>query len=65
MLAGVASGLAEYFDVDVTFVRIGLVALSFLGGAGVPLYVAAWLLIPEQGAEESIAAEVLNHTRHH
>jgi phage shock protein PspC (stress-responsive transcriptional regulator) len=64
MVAGVAAGLGEYFDVDVTLVRIGLVALSFLGGAGVPLYAAAWLLIPEQGTEESIAGEVLSHTRH-
>jgi phage shock protein PspC (stress-responsive transcriptional regulator) len=64
MLAGVATGLAEYFDIDVTFVRIGLVALTLLGGAGVPLYVAAWLLIPEEGSEVAIAGEVLRHAWH-
>lgn len=62
MLAGVAAGLADYFCVDVTLVRIGLVALSFLGGAGVPLYVAAWLLIPEEGSDTAIASELLSHT---
>ena len=65
MLAGVASGLANYLDVDVTLVRIGLVALSFLGGAGVPLYVAAWLLIPEEGSEVAIAGEILSHSWRH
>jgi phage shock protein PspC (stress-responsive transcriptional regulator) len=64
MLAGVAVGLADYFDVDVTLVRIGLVALTLLGGAGVPLYVAAWLLIPEEGSEVAIAGEILNHSWH-
>jgi phage shock protein PspC (stress-responsive transcriptional regulator) len=65
MLAGVASGLANYLEVDVTLVRIGIVALSFLGGAGVPLYVAAWLLIPEEGSEVAIAGEILSHSWHH
>jgi len=64
MLAGVAAGLADYFDVDVTLVRIGLAALTFLGGAGVPLYVAAWLLLPEEGSDTAIAGELLNHTWH-
>jgi len=65
MLAGVAEGLAQYFDVDVTLVRIVLVALTFLGGAAVPLYIAAWLLIPEEGSEVAIAGELLNHARYH
>ncbi|HEY6426242.1 MAG TPA: PspC domain-containing protein, partial [Acidimicrobiales bacterium] len=53
MLAGVAVGLADYFDVDPTLVRIGFVALAFLGGLAVPLYLAGWLLIPDEGAEHS------------
>jgi len=64
MLAGVAEGLARYFDVDVTLVRIVLVALTFLGGAAVPLYIAAWLLIPEEGSEVAIAGELLSHARY-
>jgi phage shock protein PspC (stress-responsive transcriptional regulator) len=65
MLAGVAVGLADYFDVDPTIVRIGFVALAFLGGLAVPLYVAGWLLIPEEGAEQSIAEELLDRERAH
>jgi phage shock protein C len=54
MLGGVASGLAGHFALDVNFVRV-VVALSFLSGAGVALYLAAWLLIPEEGSDASIA----------
>jgi len=64
MLAGVAAGLADYFEVDATLVRIGIVALTLLGGAGVPLYVAAWLLIPEEGSEVAVAGEILSHSWH-
>ncbi len=65
MLAGVATGFAEYFDIDVTLVRVGIAALTILGGAGVPLYIAAWLLIPEEGADVAIAGEILSHSWRH
>jgi phage shock protein C len=65
ILGGVAAGLAAYFAVDVAHVRIILVALSFLGGAAVPLYLAAWVLIPEEGSGTAIADEVLNHADSH
>ncbi|MGP0030142.1 MAG: PspC domain-containing protein [Acidimicrobiales bacterium] len=63
MLAGVAVGLADYFDVDPTLVRIGFVALTLLGGLAVPLYLAGWLLIPEEGSDVSVAEELLAHER--
>jgi phage shock protein PspC (stress-responsive transcriptional regulator) len=56
MLAGVASGIARYLGVDVTVVRIVLVVLAIAGGTGVPLYLAGWLLIPDEGTEQSIAS---------
>jgi phage shock protein PspC (stress-responsive transcriptional regulator) len=59
MLAGVASGIASYLGLDVTLVRIALVVLALAGGAGVPIYLADWLLIPEEGAGQSIAAGFL------
>ncbi|HVB46414.1 MAG TPA: PspC domain-containing protein [Streptosporangiaceae bacterium] len=59
MLAGVAAGIARYLDVDVTAVRIVLAVLAVVGGAGVPFYLAAWLLIPEEGASQSIASEFI------
>ncbi len=63
MVAGVAQGMAEYFDIDPTLVRIGFVVMSLLGGLAVPLYLAGWLLIPAEGADASVAEELLAHER--
>jgi phage shock protein C len=65
MLGGVAAGLADYFDVDPVLVRIGFVALLFLGGLAVPLYVAGWALIPDEETDTSIAEEILARERPH
>lgn len=59
MLAGVAAGLAEYLDFDPALVRLAFVALVILGGAGIPIYLAAWLLVPEEGADTSLAGQRL------
>ena len=63
MVAGVAIGLADYFDIDPTLVRIGFVALTLLGGLAVPLYLAGWLLIPAEGADASVVEELLARER--
>ena len=63
MVAGVAAGLADYFDVDPTIVRIGFVALACLGGLALPLYAAGWLLIPDEDTDLSVAEELLAHER--
>jgi phage shock protein PspC (stress-responsive transcriptional regulator) len=42
--------------VDVTLVRVIIAALALCTGAGVALYVAAWLLIPADGEEQPVAA---------
>jgi phage shock protein C len=59
MLAGVAAGTARYLGVDITLVRIAFVVLTFFGGAGVAAYLAGWLLIPEEGSEQSIASQFI------
>jgi phage shock protein C len=72
MVAGVAAAVAQYFNIDVTIVRVifavltiaGFTGLPFLGAVplylgGIPLYLACWLLIPEEGSDSSIAAHVL------
>jgi len=63
MLAGVAAGVADYFDVDPTIVRVGFVALAFLGGLAVPLYLAGWLLIPDEDSDVSVAEELVARER--
>ena len=59
MLAGVAGGLARYFGVDATIVRIAFVVLTLFGGAGIPLYLAGLLLIPDEGSDQSIAGSLI------
>ena len=63
MLAGVASGLAGYAGIDVLIVRIAFAVLTFLGGAGIPLYLVCWLLIPSEGSDQSIAADLASDLR--
>ena len=46
MIAGVCGGLAEYFDVDPTLVRMAWVLISLLAGVGVLLYVIMWVIMP-------------------
>jgi len=47
MIAGVAAGLAKYFDVSVLAIRLLFVLLTFFGGATIVIYLVLWLLIPE------------------
>lgn len=63
MLAGVCGGLARYFQISPVFYRVGFVVLTLLGGAGVLIYAAAALVIPEEGKPDSIAAEILRSRR--
>ena len=55
-LGGVCDGLGRYFGLSPMIYRIGFVALSLAGGTGILLYVAAWLVMPDDGVEDSIAA---------
>jgi phage shock protein C len=53
MIAGVCGGIAEYFDVDPTLIRLLTVLFVFLGGAGVAVYVIAWIVIPKNPEQVS------------
>ncbi|WP_040320233.1 PspC domain-containing protein [Aeromicrobium marinum] len=57
MLTGVAAGLGRHLGIDPIIVRVVFVALTFLGLAGVVLYVTAWFLLPTDDGRRSIAAE--------
>jgi phage shock protein PspC (stress-responsive transcriptional regulator) len=56
-IAGVASGLARYLNIDVAWVRIAFVVAALFGGSGVLLYIIGWLAMPEEGQRESIAVD--------
>src|SRR5215210_6518800 len=63
MIAGVAGGLARYFDIHPAFYRVGFVVLTLLGGAGILIYAAAALVIPDEGREDSIASQALRERK--
>lgn len=46
MLAGVCSGLAKYFNIDPTIVRLGFVGFALVGGSALLIYGLMWLLVP-------------------
>jgi phage shock protein PspC (stress-responsive transcriptional regulator) len=62
-LTGVCGGLGAYFGLDPILFRIAFIVLTVAGGAGLWLYLAAWLLLPEQGSHTSIAHHALGHRR--
>ena len=47
MLCGVCGGIAEYFDIDPTLVRLGWALFCALGGSGIIAYIIAAIIIPE------------------
>jgi phage shock protein PspC (stress-responsive transcriptional regulator) len=52
-IAGVAGGIARHFDIDPVIVRVLFVVLAFFGGAGIILYGACWLLLPDDATNEA------------
>jgi phage shock protein PspC (stress-responsive transcriptional regulator) len=62
-LGGVCAALARYFDLNPLIYRIAFAALALAGGTGILLYAAAWLVIPEEGTEDSIASEAIKNHR--
>jgi phage shock protein PspC (stress-responsive transcriptional regulator) len=60
MLAGVAAGIAQHLHIDAVIVRIAFVILVFTGGIGIPLYLASWLLIPDEETRQSIADDFVS-----
>ena len=47
-LAGVCGGIAEYFNIDSTLVRLGWVVFSLLGGSGLLAYIIAAIIMPDR-----------------
>jgi phage shock protein C len=62
IVAGVALGFARQFGLDVTLVRLLIVAACLFGGLGLPLYLAAWVLVPDEGTGISIASDLMSRT---
>ena len=51
-ISGVCGGIAEYFNVDSTLVRLGFIIVGAMAGCGVIAYIVASLVMPEAGEVE-------------
>jgi phage shock protein PspC (stress-responsive transcriptional regulator) len=63
MVAGVASGLAAYFGVDVNLIRLAFGVFSVFYGLGFLLYLIAWAILPEENEDSSILESFINRHR--
>lgn len=62
-IAGVSSGLAEYFDVDTSLVRIAFILLTIFNGIGIIAYIIFWIALPERSfavANQAAVQEDMN-----
>jgi phage shock protein C len=65
MAAGVCAGVADYFGIDVTLVRVMLaIAAVLTGGTGILAYLAAWVIIPAEGQKNSVAENIISKSQH-
>jgi phage shock protein C len=62
IIAGVCGGIAEYFGVDPTLVRLIWVLITLAWGAGLLLYIIAWLIMPEEEGETESEEKPLQNT---
>jgi phage shock protein C len=47
-LAGVCGGLAQYFNLDATLIRVLFIVLAVLGASGLVIYLAMWIIVPNE-----------------
>lgn len=47
-IAGVCGGIAEYLNIDASYIRLAFLLATVLGGPGVALYIIMWIIIPEE-----------------
>lgn len=60
VIGGVAGGIADYLNVDPLLLRAAFVGLMIFGGAGLFIYLAAWLFVPVEGSDESVLEAALH-----
>jgi len=64
-VAGVCGGIAEYFNVDPTIIRLLAVLTIFFGGGGIVAYIIAWLIIPLEPLTDDFHSSNSGSSNHH
>lgn len=60
MVGGVCGGLAEYFNIDSTIIRLIFVLILLSGGSGILVYIVLWIVLPTQSSVDLPSDEVVN-----
>ena len=47
-IGGVCGGLAKFFDIDPTIVRVAMAVVTFVGGMSILVYIIMWIIIPRE-----------------
>ncbi|MCL2414762.1 MAG: PspC domain-containing protein [Bacteroidales bacterium] len=64
IIAGVCGGIAEYFSIDPVLIRLIFLVMAVFGGAGIILYIVAWIIMPERGTNDDVQdAEVVDDSQ--
>ena len=63
-IAGVCAGFAQYFDIDVTIVRVVWLIVALFGGGGVLAYIIAWIIMPEAPEVAMVSAPPMAQPYH-
>jgi phage shock protein C len=64
MIAGVCAGIGQFFGIDANLIRIVFALLTLLSaGAAALVYLLAWVVVPEEGENGSIAENYLNKNK--
>ncbi len=58
VIAGVASGVADFFGLDPTVVRVVWALTILLGGLGVIVYIILWIVVPEGDSDRTVAHDL-------
>ncbi len=48
LIGGVCAGLADYFNIDTTWMRLIFIVCLLLGGSAILVYVVMWIIVPEE-----------------
>ena len=56
-IAGVCSGIGDYFEIDPVIIRLIFLSALFLGGVGIPVYLIAWFIVPKNLAKTTYASK--------
>ncbi len=59
IIAGVAGGLGEYFEIDPVIIRLLFLSSIFFGGFGIPVYIVLWILLPKKHTGTAASEETI------